>query len=339
MADIRAELKHTDQKPDKIERIGKHLSKRAGKENREVKIGYIGQGWIGKNYANDFEARGYDVVRYALEEPYVANKKKIAGCDIVFIAVPTPTTRQGFDDSYIRDVLPLVGERKIAVIKSTVIPGTTEKLQKLFPRLFVLHSPEFLVEATAAYDAAHPNRNIIGIPISNAAYREKAEAVLRVLPKAPYAKIMAARDAEFVKYAGNCFLFTKVMFMNLLHDAVTAAGSDWGNVREALVNDPRIGPSHSSPVHKSGRGAGGHCFIKDFEAYRELYRKTVDDERGNAILAALRDKNIELLVNSGKDLDLLEGVYGDVSGYRRTRRHALSTADRKARARLISRAQ
>lgn len=283
-----------------------------------VKIGWIGQGWIGKNYANDFETRGYEVVRYALEEPYIQNKSEIASCDIVFIAVPTPTTQEGFDDSLIQKVLPLVGEGKTAVIKSTILPGTTEKMQMLFPSLFILHSPEFLVETTAAYDAAHPKRNIIGIPRANALYREKAEAVLGVLPDAPYAKVMSARDAEFVKYAGNCFLFTKVLFMNLLYDVVTATGSDWQSVREALIHDPRIGASHTEPAHKSGRGAGGHCFIKDFEAFREMYRENVGDLYGTVLLCALKDKNIELLANSSKDLDLLHGVYGDVHQYVRT---------------------
>jgi len=280
-----------------------------------VKIGWIGQGWIGKNYANDFEARGYEVVRYALEEPYLQNKGEIASCDIVFIAVPTPTTQEGFDDSLIQKVLPLVGTGRTAIIKSTILPGTTEKLQKLFPSLFILHSPEFLVETTAAYDAAHPKRNIIGIPYVNASYREKAEEVLGVLPDAPYAKVMSARDAEFVKYAGNCFLFTKVLFMNLLYDVVKATGSDWNNVREALIHDPRIDASHTEPVHKTGRGAGGHCFIKDFEAFREMYRTNVGDPYGTALLSALADKNIELLINSSKDIDLLQGVYGDIHEY------------------------
>jgi len=292
-----------------------------------MKIGCIGQGWIGKNYANDFEARGYEVIRYSLEEPHVANKARIAACDIVFIAVPTPTTPEGFDYSLIQNVLPLVGKGKIVVIKSTVLPGTTGKLQKLFPGLFMLHSPEFLVESSAAHDAAHPNRNIIGIPKMNAVYREKAETVLQVLPDAPYAKIMAARDAEFVKYAGNCFLFTKVIFMNLLYDVITASGSDWSNVREALIHDPRIGTSHTEPVHasregaRSGRGAGGHCFIKDFEAFQKMYRTDVHDQYGNAVLATLKDKNIELLANSGKDLDLLKEVYGDISRYKHAKKN------------------
>ena len=96
-------------------------------------IGFIGQGWIGKNYADDFEKRGYETVRYSLEKPYVDNKEKIKDCDLVFIAVPTPTTPTGFDDSILRQTVKLVGKGKIAVIKSTVLPGTTESIQRENP--------------------------------------------------------------------------------------------------------------------------------------------------------------------------------------------------------------
>ena len=276
-----------------------------------MQIGCIGQGWVGKHYSDEFEKRGYSVVRYALEEPHVHNKEAISTCDIVFIAVPTPTTPAGFDASRVRAVLPLLKEGSIAVIKSTILPGTTELLQREFPHLFVLHAPEFLVESTAAHDAAHPNRNIVGIPLDTGEYRQKAQMVLDVLPQAPYVTIMAARDAELVKYAGNCFLFTKVIFTNLLYDLVAATGGDWAGVREALVHDPRIGPSHTTPVHQSGRGAGGDCFIKDFEAFRRMYHTEVGDQSGDVVLAALRDKNNSLLTNSGKDLELLRSVYGD----------------------------
>jgi nucleotide sugar dehydrogenase len=280
-----------------------------------MKIGFIGQGWIGKNYADDFEQRGYSVIRYALEEKYIANKEKIGECDVVFIAVPTPTTETGFDDHIVRDALKLVGKGNIAVVKSTIVPGSTESFQAENPDIFVLHSPEFLVELTAAHDAAHPMRNIIGIPVMNTKYHECAEKVLSVLPKAPYATVMSSRDAEFVKYAGNCFLFTKVMFMNMLFDLVSAMGGNWNNIREALVHDPRIGESHTEPVHKGGRGAGGHCFIKDFEAFRRMYDELVHDQVGNTILLKQAHRNIQLLVQSNKDIDLLTGVYGDLHKY------------------------
>lgn len=286
-----------------------------------MKIGFIGQGWIGKNYADDFEKRGYNIIRYGLEEEYIGNKEKIADCDIVFIAVPTPTTPEGFKDDAVRESLSLLGKGSVAVIKSTIIPGTTHKLQKLFNDIYVFHSPEFLAEKTATYDAANPNRNIIGIPVDSEEYRTRARDVLDVLPDAPYQKIMDARDAELVKYAGNCFLFTKVLYMNLLHDLVHHSEGNWEDVREAMANDPRIGHSHTQPIHTSGhmqevgkvhRGAGGHCFIKDFEAFRARYGE-IGDEKGKAVIDAMVEKNIQLLMDSDKDLDILEGVYGDLN--------------------------
>lgn len=276
-----------------------------------MKIGFVGQGWIGKNYADDFEKRGYTVVRYSLEKPFISNKEKIKTCDIVFIAVPTPTTLKGFDDSIVRQAVRLVGKSKIAVIKSTIVPGTTESIQKENPDIFVMHSPEFLVESTAAHDAANPMRNIIGIPINNVLYVKKAKRVLTVLPKSPYAKIMQVRDAELVKYAGNCFLFTKVLYMNALYDLVISSGGDWDAVRDALVHDTRIGKSHVEPIHKSGRGAGGHCFIKDFETFRMMYKERVKNKSGDVLLKSLVDENVRLLISSKKDMDLLRGVYGE----------------------------
>lgn len=285
-----------------------------------TKIGFIGQGWIGKHYANDFEARGFEVVRYSLEEPYIHNKSSITECSIVFIAVPTPTTPEGFNYEAVADALTLLAPGTVAVIKSTLSPGTTVALQAAFSNIFVLHSPEFLREAHAAYDAAHPDRNLIGIPRDTPEYRECAEMVLRVLPKAPYTQIMNAEAAELVKYAGNCFLMTKVLFMNILYDLTIQHGQSWDEVRSALIQDPRIGESHTEPVHASGhhenkettvhRGAGGHCFIKDFEAFRQDYRAAIGEDAAFSLLTAAVAYNNHLLLKSGKDIDLLTGVYG-----------------------------
>ena len=98
----------------------------------KIKIGFIGQGFIGKNYSDDFEKRGHKVVRYAKEKPYDANKEEIKKCDIVFIAVPTPTTPKGYDASIIKAVLPLTKKGGIVVLKSTIFPGLTKEIQKEF---------------------------------------------------------------------------------------------------------------------------------------------------------------------------------------------------------------
>ncbi len=294
-------------------------------------IGFIGQGWIGKNYANDFENRGFSVVRYALEEPHISNKDKIKECDIVFIAVPTPTTPSGFDASIVQNAVSLVGVGKIAVIKSTMLPGMTTKIQAANPAQIVCVSPEFLTEATAAYDAAHPNRNIIGISLDTAEHRAAAATILEVLPKAKFELVCKAEEAEYIKYGGNNWFYFKVMFVNMLYDLAQDDGCSWDVIRDGMAADSRVGSSHLIPVHESGtlgsdnyhliaqepkkvtgkRGAGGHCFIKDFAAFAKLYEEHFpDDAEGIAVLTSLEKKNIKLLKTSGKDLDLLHGVYG-----------------------------
>ncbi len=279
-------------------------------------LGFVGQGWIGKNYADFFEEMGYSVVRFAKEEPYTGNQEKIAECDIVFIAVPTPSTPEGFDASIVRTAVGYVGKGKSAVIKSTILPGTARAIQEEYPDRVVLFVPEFLREATVRYDIENPDKNIIGTNGSPEA-EEAAKDVMEVLPTAPYERICSYEEAELTKYGANVFLFWKVIFANMLYDMTAAHGGDWQTLVDNLTADPRIGTSHMQPVHSqkhlgtNGRGAGGHCFIKDFAAFEEHYNKMVGNEKGAAVLKALREKNIHLLVSTGKDIELLKSVHGD----------------------------
>jgi nucleotide sugar dehydrogenase len=277
----------------------------------KLKIGFIGQGYIGKNYADAFEENKFSVVRYALEEPYKHNKEKIQDCDIVFIAVPTPTTPKGFDASIVEGALSLVRKGAIAVIKSTILPGTTERFQKKYPNLILIYSPEFLSESTAAHDARHPFSNIVGIAASTVHHKKAAVLLHSILPKAPYALTCNSTEAELVKYTHNGSGYVQIIFFNLMYDLAQSLGVDWDTVQEAIVHDPLVSNRYSKPLHKSGRGAGGHCFIKDFAALRELYtKKNSKDKAGQNVMQALERKNINLLLKTKKDKDLLEGVYG-----------------------------
>lgn len=273
-------------------------------------VGFIGQGWIGKHYADELEGRGFSVVRYAKEPQYEGNRDAIVDCDIVLIAVPTPTTPEGFDDSIIRAVLPLVGRGKTAVLKSTIVPGTTARLQDAFPDIVLLYSPEFLSEATAQYDTAHPFASIVGMSKETDAHRKAAEEVLAILPQAPFSLVCKSTEAEIFKYTHNTSGFVQIIFFNMMYDLATQLGCDWSVIRSAIMADPFIPNRYSEPIHKSGRGAGGHCFIKDFEAFRRTYNATFpQDLAGQKILEGNVVKNITLLTSTHKDLDLLEGVY------------------------------
>ncbi|MEK7461463.1 MAG: hypothetical protein AAB586_00095 [Patescibacteria group bacterium] len=280
---------------------------------KNIKIGFIGQGYVGKNYADDIESRGFQVVRYSKEKPYINNKDAIKSCDVVFIAVPTPTTSAGFDDSIVREAVSLVGENKIAVIKSTIVPGTTESIQKDNPKIFVLCSPEFLTESTAVYDAKNPSLNIIGVPIQDEVFQNKAKIVLGLLSKSPYEKVCLAKEAEIIKYTHNNLGYIKLIFINLVYDLAVKLGADWSVIRGALASDPMVATKlnyHLDPVHKSGRGAGGNCLIKDFETFKRLYEKSFPhDSNGISLLNSNIKKNIDLLLSSGKDVEILGGVY------------------------------
>src|SRR3990167_1699122 len=284
-------------------------------------IGFIGQGWIGKAYADNFEERGFEVVRYSLEKPWVKNKGRIKDCDIVFVAVWTPTTPKGFDISVVKSVLPLVGRGKIAVIKSTILPGTTVELQKKFPDITVLFSPEFLSIASHVHDAAHPFANLVGMPESDAKHYLAAERVMKILPKAPYSCVCKSVEAEIFKYTHNASGYTQIILFNLMYDLGQKFGVNWDVVNRAIQADPLISKRYSNPVHKSGRGAGGGCFIKDVAALRAHFKKHLpEDKYAYQIFEAMEGKNIELLLSTDKDLDLLKGVYGDDILKKRTKK-------------------
>ena len=288
-------------------------------------LGFIGQGWIGKNLADNFEERGHATIRYAHEEPYNKNKELLKEADIIFIAVPTPTTPTGFDDSILRQAVKHAHPGQTVVIKSTIIPGTTDSIAEENPKLYVMHAPEFLRETSVKKDISEPERNIIGIPtkfFKDKEWKRRAEEVLAVLPDAPYSVICTAPEAELTKYGGNNFFYMKVVYLNTLHDLAEHHGASWDVISKNMTADSRIGSSHMQVFHQMphlgggvvGRGAGGHCFIKDFAALRHHYEDTFPDEEHTHVHSLLRSfeaTNNFLLRSTNKDLDLLESVYGD----------------------------
>jgi UDP-glucose 6-dehydrogenase len=103
----------------------------------------------------------------------------------------------------------------------------------------------------------------------------------------------------------------------MFYDLSQKLGVDYEILKEYFKYDPLQVYRYASPVHDSGhtlgkfgRGAGGHCFIKDFKAFKNIMDEKVNDKNYSKLLGALEQKNIDLLVKSKKDLDLLSQVYG-----------------------------
>jgi UDPglucose 6-dehydrogenase len=235
--------------------------------NGRTVIGVMGLGVVGDAVRAYFESKGYAL---RLFDPYKGwdSEDALNEAQIVFVCVPTPyRPRVGFDASALEDAVSRLTGSKIVVIKSTVLPGTTEAYQVRFPQHCFLFNPEFLREASAREDFVRPDRQIVGYTAQS---RHLAERLLELLPPAPYQRVMMAREAELTKYMTNSFLALKVTFANEMFDLATALDVDYEVVREAVAADVRIGDSHLDVFAGGYRGYSGKCLPKDTKALIDL---------------------------------------------------------------------
>lgn len=275
---------------------------------KDVTVGYIGQGWVGRHSADAIEKFGTPVIRYSLEPEYIGNKDKIRDCQVVFIVVTARTTPDGFEDEHLRSAIEITAPGTLIAVRSTLPPGTTAIFQKDYPdRRFVFY-PEFLTMSSAKEDAEYPKRNIIGL--GEQATEADAELILEIIPKAEYVKVTTAINAELTKYITNCYWNFRNMYINMQYDLAEAVGGDWEDLREMFIADDRLQHLHTHPVHNGGRGAGNSCLIKDFAIFSDEYKKKVGDQTGAALLDAMAKKNVHYLHTTGKDIHYLEEVYG-----------------------------
>lgn len=128
-------------------------------------------------------------------------------------------------------------------------------------------NPEFLTELTADQDMCYPDRQILGY--TKQSYNVAGD-IMALLPLAPFERILPATEAEAVKYFGNTWFSTKVIFANQMYDLCQALGIDYDRVMEAGAADKRIGRTHLEIFHKGYRGFGGKCLVKDNRALIQL---------------------------------------------------------------------
>lgn len=229
-----------------------------------MKIGIVGIGMVGSQVKAWFESQNADLVWY--DPAHASNTwEEMEPADVFFVCVPTPyKDGEGYDLSILSEVINIIPDGKTVVIKSTVNPGTTDGLQKLYPNKVFMFNPEFLTEATAHDDFFKPDMQILGVPKEGYA---KANEIMSLLPPAPLMRIVSPVDAEWVKKLRNAFYAVKVTFFNEIYDLMQNTPADYETIRSIVVNDKMIGNSHSVIWHKGYRGFGNlktsKCLPKD----------------------------------------------------------------------------
>jgi UDPglucose 6-dehydrogenase len=204
----------------------------------------------------------------------------VRGCEVVFIAVGTPSDEDGSADlSHVlaaaRSVAQAIEGFTVVVDKSTVPVGTADRVSAVIAQILseregnqefaVVSNPEFLKEGAAVSDFMRPDRIVLGLPAGEAGRRAR-EVMDRLY--APMQRnhqrtiYMDVRSAELTKYAANAMLATRISFMTELANLADAVGADVEAVRLGIGSDSRIGYDFLY----AGTGYGGSCFPKDIRA-------------------------------------------------------------------------
>jgi UDPglucose 6-dehydrogenase len=211
----------------------------------------------------------------------------VAGRDVVFIAVGTPSDEDGSADlSYVLAAAKSIGEAidgfAVIIDKSTVPVGTADKVSATVAEALrargakhefaVVSNPEFLKEGAAVADFMRPDRIVLGLPPgpTGAKAREILDRLYAPVQRNHQRTIyMDVRSAELTKYAANAMLATRISFMNEIANLADAVGADVELVRQGIGADSRIG------FHflYSGIGYGGSCFPKDIRAISHTGRE------------------------------------------------------------------
>jgi UDPglucose 6-dehydrogenase len=238
-----------------------------------MKIGIIGNGFVGEAQAFAFspvaEVYIYDVNPLRS----LHTREEVYKCDFVFVAVPTPMCSDGSQDlKYIDQVFSQASGEAIYIIKSTVLPGTTESLITKYPNLKIVFSPEFLTERTSKLDMMTQSRIIIGSDSENLGKEVEGLFASRFMNR--HYIHTDTKTAELIKYMNNTFFATKVSIMNEFKRLSDKIGANWEEALHGFVSDGRIADSHLNVPGPDGmHGYGGVCFPKDVNALISFSKK------------------------------------------------------------------
>jgi len=277
-------------------------------------IGVVGCGFVGSSIVEGFRGihhlEVYD--KFQKQKSTVSTLKElITKVEIVFVCLPTPMSKSGrCEIGIVKTTLKKIdsyceGLKKevIAVIKSTIPPGTTQNLQDDLNYVKLVFNPEFLTEANHIQDFENQTRIVLGTTVNNKEAADKVKTMYLVkFPSVPYV-LCRAIDAEMIKYFCNCFLATKVSFANEMKQLCDKVGANYERVVEGAVYDPRIGTSHLAVPGPDGKnGFGGSCFPKDTNAILTVMK---DNAIKSEVLSGVWNKNLE--VRPEKDWEELRG--------------------------------
>ena len=258
----------------------------------QKKVAIIGLGHVGKAMQRIFpDAEVYD----KFTPQYAHDIERVNSCDLGIICVPTPERPDGSCDiSFVDEVVSNL-ETRLILIKSTVPPGTTERLKDKYQKRIVV-SPEYFGESSYWLPETFTP---LGWPflIVGGERRDTSEVIQFFTPKLGPHKVYRQTDcttAELTKYMENAWLACQVTFANEFGQIAKAAGVDYSELRELWALDPRVSNWHTL-VFDGHPGFDGKCLPKDLKA---IIASARDAGYHPKYLQAIWDSNLRFLSQS-----------------------------------------
>lgn len=248
-----------------------------------MNIGVVGYGVVGQAITEGFREHGHMVFTNDLPSSnHTCYPKEVLmnDCDLIFICVPTPTLPSGMIDltainQVARDFFELSASQSPnktvppLVIKSTVLPGTCQRLNCQYaPLLRFSSNPEFMTANNALQDFLEPDRTIVGTD-----FPEMEKLFMELYKDFPgHLLMMSSTAAELAKYMSNIFLVHKVAFALTMGKCADLYRVNSDLLFYAVGSDKRIGPSHLNP--KKGKiPRDSPCLPKDLQAFLTEMKK------------------------------------------------------------------
>ena len=242
-----------------------------------MKIGIVGLGVVGSAIKEGFEKLGHNVLYHDIA--YNTKVEDILETEICYICVPPPSRNTGqCDTSIVEKVIHELCEanyKGVIAIKSTVEPGTTERLIEQTGRKNICFVPEFLRERCAVADFIE-NHDLCAIGTDSDKIYEVVKHSHGSYPK-KFVRLTIT-EAEFVKYFNNVYNATLITFANNFFELCEKMEVSYTNVKNAIVSRKHIYNAYLD-CNDNFRGFGGACLPKDTRALAYLATRFSIDGR------------------------------------------------------------
>ena len=247
-------------------------------------IGVVGVGCVGSavyeyfNGRKDINTVGYD--KFKEEFNSKTNFENLLGQDVLFLCLPTlyNDKLKQYNKEAIHNVCGQLNEKRykgLVVLKSTVEPGTTQKLSDFYEYLDFAHNPEFLTARTAFEDFATQSHIVLGKTrqCKESKFQTLEKLMKHCWPESEFS-VCNSTESESMKSFCNCFYAMKISIFNEYYKTCQKLGTSFNKVTEMMLKNGWINNMHTDVPGPDGKlGYGGVCFPKDTSALYQFLRR------------------------------------------------------------------